>query len=45
VRARYLIDAEPLSKVQGRPFTSEEIEAAVVDLFARMKSATATRAN
>ncbi|HLU39341.1 MAG TPA: 2-oxoacid:acceptor oxidoreductase subunit alpha [Planctomycetota bacterium] len=30
LRARYLVDAQCLSKVQGRPFTREEIEAAVL---------------
>lgn len=29
IRAKYLIDARPLSKVSGRPFTVEEIEQAV----------------
>jgi hypothetical protein len=26
IRSRFLIDAEPVSKVQGRPFTSQELE-------------------
>jgi 2-oxoglutarate ferredoxin oxidoreductase subunit alpha len=30
IRAKYLVDAQCLSKVQGRPFTREEIEAAVL---------------
>jgi 2-oxoglutarate ferredoxin oxidoreductase subunit alpha len=33
VRSRYLIDAQSFTKVQGRPFTSEEIEAKVRELL------------
>ena len=33
VRGRYLVDAVPFSKVQGRPFTSEEIEQRVAELL------------
>jgi 2-oxoglutarate ferredoxin oxidoreductase subunit alpha len=29
VRAEYLVDAQPVTKVQGLPFTSAEIEAAI----------------
>jgi 2-oxoglutarate ferredoxin oxidoreductase subunit alpha len=29
VRAKYLVDAECVSKVQGRPFSREDIEAAI----------------
>jgi 2-oxoglutarate ferredoxin oxidoreductase subunit alpha len=29
VRAEYLVDATPVSKVQGLPFTAREIEAAI----------------
>ena len=31
LRARYLVDVETLSKVQGRPFKSQEIIAAVLE--------------
>jgi len=29
LRAKYLVDAKPLSKVQGLPFKSREIETAI----------------
>ncbi|MEM7200681.1 MAG: 2-oxoacid:acceptor oxidoreductase subunit alpha [Planctomycetota bacterium] len=29
IRARYLVDAEPVTKVQGRPFTGEELDAKI----------------
>jgi 2-oxoglutarate ferredoxin oxidoreductase subunit alpha len=31
LRAKYLVDARPISKVQGLPFKSREIESAIVD--------------
>ncbi len=34
VRAEYLVDARPLSKVQGLPFTAAEIEAAIQEALA-----------
>ncbi len=34
VRARYLVDAIPLSKLQGRPFTISEIENRIEELLA-----------
>jgi 2-oxoglutarate ferredoxin oxidoreductase subunit alpha len=30
LRARYLVDAESVSKVQGRPFTSQELESRIL---------------
>jgi len=30
IRSRFLVDAQPITKVQGRPFTTDEIEAAIV---------------
>ena len=39
VRARYLVDAESFSKVQGRPFGSEEIETKVLEALKRMRKA------
>ncbi len=30
IRGRYLIDVESIAKVQGRPFTSQELEAKIV---------------
>jgi 2-oxoglutarate/2-oxoacid ferredoxin oxidoreductase subunit alpha len=35
VRAEYLIDARSLSKVQGLPFTTHEIEAVIEEELAR----------
>ena len=34
VRAEYLVDARPISKVQGLPFTSQEIERAIQEALA-----------
>ena len=31
VRADYLVDAKPINKVQGLPFTSAELEAAITE--------------
>ncbi len=31
VRADYLVDAKPITKVQGLPFTAAEIEAAITE--------------
>ena len=31
VRAEYLVDAKPVSKVQGLPFTAIELERAIAD--------------
>ena len=31
IRAEYLVDAKPLTKVQGQPFTAGEIEAAILE--------------
>jgi 2-oxoglutarate ferredoxin oxidoreductase subunit alpha len=33
IRGRFLVDAQPFSKVQGRPFTSHEIEDRIVALL------------
>jgi 2-oxoglutarate/2-oxoacid ferredoxin oxidoreductase subunit alpha len=33
VRAEYLVDAKPLSKMKGKPFRAEEIESAILDLL------------
>jgi 2-oxoglutarate ferredoxin oxidoreductase subunit alpha len=35
VRAAYLVDATPLTKVQGLPFTAAEIEAAILSELSR----------
>jgi 2-oxoglutarate ferredoxin oxidoreductase subunit alpha len=35
VRAEYLVDARPLSKVQGLPFRAAEIETAILEAIAR----------
>jgi 2-oxoglutarate ferredoxin oxidoreductase subunit alpha len=40
VRAEYLVDATPLSKVAGLPFTTREIEAAIEDLLGGSPTAT-----
>ena len=32
MRAEYLVDASPLTKVQGLPFTATEIEAAIEEM-------------
>jgi 2-oxoglutarate ferredoxin oxidoreductase subunit alpha len=40
VRAEYLVDATPLSKVAGLPFTTREIEAAIEDLLGGTPTAT-----
>ncbi|MGA0870146.1 MAG: 2-oxoglutarate ferredoxin oxidoreductase subunit alpha, partial [Planctomycetota bacterium] len=29
IRAQFLVDAEPFTKVQGQPFTSQEIESRI----------------
>ena len=34
VRADFLVDAKPLSKMRGKPFQAEEIEAAILEMFA-----------
>jgi 2-oxoglutarate ferredoxin oxidoreductase subunit alpha len=34
VRADFLVDARPLSKMRGKPFHAEEIEAAILEMFA-----------
>ena len=39
VRARYLVDAESFTKVQGRPFSSEEIEARVIQALEELTKA------
>ena len=33
VRADFLVDAKPLSKMRGKPFHAEEIEAAILEMF------------
>ena len=33
VRSKFLIDAEPVTKVQGLPFTSQELEAKIIDIL------------
>ena len=33
VRAEYLVDAKPITKVQGLPFTSAELEAAIQEVL------------
>jgi 2-oxoglutarate ferredoxin oxidoreductase subunit alpha len=33
LRARYLVDAKSITKVQGLPFTAGELEAAIPDLM------------
>ncbi|HMC40109.1 MAG TPA: 2-oxoacid:acceptor oxidoreductase subunit alpha [Acidimicrobiales bacterium] len=33
VRADFLVDAKPLSKMRGKPFQAEEIEAAILEMF------------
>jgi 2-oxoglutarate ferredoxin oxidoreductase subunit alpha len=38
IRARYLVDAQCVSKVQGRPFNREEIEAAMLAALGTEKS-------
>ncbi len=35
LRAEYLVDAQGLNKVQGLPFTAQEIRNAVLELLAR----------
>ena len=39
VRARYLVDAESFTKVQGRPFGSEEIEARLIQVLEELTKA------
>ena len=38
LRGKFLIDITPLSKVQGLPFKSREIEAAIDDAVASLQS-------
>jgi 2-oxoglutarate ferredoxin oxidoreductase subunit alpha len=33
LRARFLVDAQPITKVQGLPFTAGELEAAIPELM------------
>ncbi|MDE3205305.1 MAG: 2-oxoacid:acceptor oxidoreductase subunit alpha [Acidobacteriota bacterium] len=33
IRADFLVDAKPLSKMRGKPFQAEEIEAAILEMF------------
>ncbi len=33
VRAEFLVDAQPLTKVQGQPFRAREIEEAVLEVL------------
>jgi 2-oxoglutarate ferredoxin oxidoreductase subunit alpha len=33
VRAEFLVDALPLSKMRGKPFQAEEIEAAILEML------------
>lgn len=33
LRAEFLVDAQGLNKIQGMPFTSEEIKTAIIDLL------------
>ncbi|HUF32642.1 MAG TPA: 2-oxoacid:acceptor oxidoreductase subunit alpha [Acidimicrobiales bacterium] len=37
VRARYLVDAEVLSKVAGQPFTGAEVEARIMDILEELR--------
>ena len=37
IRGEFLIDAIPLSKVQGKPFTSDEIEAKILEIIKESK--------
>ena len=44
LRAEYLVDAQGLNKIQGMPFTSEEIRAGVLDLLSPTPKVSATTA-
>jgi 2-oxoglutarate ferredoxin oxidoreductase subunit alpha len=37
IRDKYMIDAIPLNKIQGQPFTTHEVKAAIKDLFQSVK--------
>ncbi len=45
LRARYLVDVQCLAKVQGRPFSREEIEVAVLAALSKGETANGTTAN
>ena len=45
LRARYLVVVQCLAKVQGRPFSREEIEVAVLAALANGKTANGKTAN
>ena len=38
VRSRFLVDAEPVTKVQGRPFTSQELENKIHDTLRALEA-------
>ena len=42
IRGRYLVDATALTKVQGLPFKSREIEAAIDEALASLPATEAT---